>query len=146
MKSLLITSLVLLSFQFLLAQNDQTEKTGNLTVVITGFENNDGEVLLALADSRDNYESKSNPFIGLKIIIENRKAVFVIEDLPYGKYAAKVFHDENTNSELDTNFLGIPTEDYGFSNNVRGTFGPADYDDAKFLFEQTEMTMNISVD
>jgi uncharacterized protein (DUF2141 family) len=48
--------------------------------------------------------------------------------------------------ELDSNFLGIPTEDYGFSNNARGTFGPADYDDAKFLFEQTEMTIEISVD
>ena len=70
----------------------------------------------------------------------------MVEDLPYSQYAVKVFHDENTNSELDTNFLGIPTEDYGFSNNVRGTFGPADYDDAKFLFEQTEMKMEISVD
>lgn len=145
MKSLLITSLVLLLFQFLLAQNDQTEKTGNLTVVITGFENNDGEVLLALADSRDNYESKNNPFIGLKIKIENRKAVFVIEDLPYGKYAAKVFHDENTNGELDTNFLGIPTEDYGLSNNARGTFGPADYDDAKFSFDRHKLTIEITV-
>ena len=145
MKSLLITSLVLLLFQFLLAQNDETEKTGNLTVVITGLENDDGKVLLAVADSRDNYESKSNPYIGLKIKIENRKAVFVVEDLPYGKYAAKVFHDENTNGELDRNFLGIPTEDYGFSNNVRGTFGPFNYNDAEFLFDHHKLTIEITV-
>lgn len=145
MKSLLITSLVLLLFQFLLAQNNGTEKTGNLTVVITGLENNDGEVLLALADSRDNYESKSKPYIGLKINIENREAVFLVEELPYGKYAVKVFHDENTNGELDTNFLGMPTEDYGFSNNVRGTFGPADYEDAKFSFDRHDLSIEINV-
>jgi uncharacterized protein (DUF2141 family) len=46
---------------------------------------------------------------------------------------------------LNSNFLGIPTEDYGFSNNASGTFGPADYDDAKFLIDQTEMTIKISV-
>lgn len=81
----------------------------------------------------------------MKVKIENRKAEYTFEELPFGEYAIKLFHDENMDGELDTNFLGIPTEDYGFSNNVRGTFGPADYDDAKFLFEQTEMTMNISV-
>ena len=33
---------------------------------------------------------------------------------------------------LDTGFLGIPTEDYGFSNDAKGTFGPASFDDSKF--------------
>jgi len=82
----------------------------------------------------------------VNVKIENKKTEYIFEELPFGEYAIKLFHDENMNGELDSNFLGIPTEDYGFSNNVRGTFGPADYDDAKFLFEQTEMTMNISVD
>ena len=66
--------------------------------------------------------------------------------MPFGEYAIKLFHDENMDGELDSNFLGIPTEDHGFSNNASGTFGPADYDDAKLIFGQTEMTMEISVD
>lgn len=146
MKSLLITSLVLLLFQFLLAQNNQTEKTGKLTVVITGLENDDGEVLITVSNSREDYESDDPSFIGVNVIIENRKAEYTFEELPFGEYGIKLFHDENMDGELDSNFLGIPTEDYGFSNNARGTFGPADYDDAKFIFNQSELTMEISVD
>ena len=74
MKSLLITSLVLLLFQFLLAQNNQTEKTGKLTVVITGLENDDGEVLITVSNSREDYESDDPSFIWVNVIIENRKA------------------------------------------------------------------------
>ncbi|MCH9029352.1 MAG: DUF2141 domain-containing protein [Bacteroidetes bacterium] len=146
MKSLLITSLVLLLFQFLLAQNNQTEKTGKLTVVITGLENDDGEVLITVSNSREDYESDDPSFIWVNVKIENRKAEYTFEELPFGEYGIKLFHDENMDGELDSNFLGIPTEDYGFSNNARGTFGPADYDDAKFIFNQSELTMEISVD
>ncbi len=145
MKLSIITFFVLIIFQFALAQTEEDKNTGSLTIVRTGLENDDGEVLITVSNSRENYESDNPAFIGMKVKIENRKAEYTFEELPFGEYAIKLFHDENMDGELDTNFLGIPTEDYGFSNNVRGTFGPADYDDAKFLFEQTEMTMNISV-
>lgn len=145
MKLSIITFFVLINFQFALAQTEEDKNTGSLTIVRTGLENDDGEVLITVSNSRENYESDNPAFIGMKVKIENRKAEYTFEELPVGEYAIKLFHDENMDGELDTNFLGIPTEDYGFSNNVRGTFGPADYDDAKFLFEQTEMTMNISV-
>ena len=145
MKLSIITFFVLIIFQFALAQTEEDKNTDSLTIVITGLENDDGEVLITVSNSRENYESDNPAFIGMKVKIENRKAEYTFEELPFGEYTIKLFHDENMDGELDTNFLGIPTEDYGFSNNVRGTFGPADYDDAKFLFEQTEMTMNISV-
>ena len=37
------------------------------------------------------------------------------EKLPPGRYAVAVFHDENGNGRIDTNFLGLPSEGYGFS-------------------------------
>ena len=145
MKSIAITFTVLLLFQFTVAQTVEDVEAGTLTVVITDLQNDDGEVLLSLSDSRENYEGDSKSYLGFKVKIENGKAKCTINDLPYGEYAIKLYHDENLDGELNSNFLGIPTEDYGFSNNATGTFGPADYDDAKFLFEQTEMAMNISV-
>ena len=45
------------------------------------------------------------------------------------KYAIAVYHEVNGNGKLDKNFLGIPTEGYGFSNNARGTFGPPNFND-----------------
>ncbi|UCH66208.1 MAG: DUF2141 domain-containing protein, partial [Ignavibacterium sp.] len=130
---------------FAVAQSLKDVDTGTLTVIIIGLENDDGEVLLALSNSRENYESDSESYRGFKVKIENGKAECTIDELPYGEYAIKLYHDENLDGELNSNFLGIPTEDYGFSNNASGTFGPADYDDAKFLIDHTNVTINISV-
>jgi uncharacterized protein (DUF2141 family) len=33
---------------------------------------------------------------------------------------------------LDTNFIGIPKENFACSNNAKGTMGPPKYEDAKF--------------
>ena len=145
MKTFILTSTVLLLFQFTIAQTVKDEKSGKLTIVVTGLENDDGEVLFALSDSRENYEGDSEAYRSYKVKIKNGNAECSISELPFGEYAIKLYHDENMDGELNSNFLGIPTEDYGFSNNASGTFGPADYDDAKFQFEQPEMTMNISV-
>ena len=145
MKTFILTSTVLLLFQFTVAQTVNDEKSGKLTIVITGLENDNGEVLLALSNSRKNYEGDNESYLGFKVKIKNGNAECSISELPYGEYAIKLYHDENMDGELNSNFLGIPTEDYGFSNNASGTFGPADYDDAKFIFEQTDMTMEIPV-
>ena len=145
MKLSIIYFFVLVSFQLVLAQTVEDKNTGNLTIVVTGFENDDGELLIAVSTSRENYESNDSAFVGVKLKIENRKAEHIFEDLPFGEYAIKLFHDENIDGELNSNFLGIPTEDYGFSNNARGTFGPADYDDAKFSFDRNKLTIEITV-
>ena len=48
--------------------------------------------------------------------------------------------------ELDSNFLGIPTEDYGYSNNASSWFGPPSWEKAKFIFNKEELTIEISVE
>ena len=52
--------------------------------------------------------------------------------LPYGEYAFTLFVDFNGNKKLDKNFLGIPKEQYGFSNNVMGKMSPPTFNQAKF--------------
>jgi uncharacterized protein (DUF2141 family) len=61
-------------------------------------------------------------------------ALCVFEKIPPGVYGLSAFHDKNKNGKLDTNLLGIPSEDYGASNNARGTFGPPSFEDAKFAY------------
>ena len=56
----------------------------------------------------------------------------VIESLPPGIYAVAGFLDENDNGKFDTNFLGIPKEKYGFSNDVRPLMRAATYKEASF--------------
>ena len=127
------------------ALNDSTS-TGTLTLKVVGFENNEGFLLIAVSNSRENYESSTKAFRAAKAKISNLESIYSFEDLPFGEYAIKVFHDEDNDDELSSNFLGIPTEDYGFSNNASGSFGPADYDDAKFIFDKNKIVITIDID
>ena len=52
--------------------------------------------------------------------------------LPYGEYAVTLFVDLDGNKKLNKNFLGVPKEQYGFSNNVIGRMSPPTFDQAKF--------------
>ncbi len=123
-----------------------SDNTGSLILNITGFENDEGIAMIALSNSAEDYNSRKKPYIGAMQKIENKKIKWVFENLPFGIYAIKVFHDENKDKELNTNFLGIPSEDYGFSNNASGSFGPASWEDAKFQFNENSMNINIEVD
>jgi len=47
-------------------------------------------------------------------------------------YSVSVYYDLDENGELNTGFLGIPSEPVGFSNNAKGSFGPPSFEDTKF--------------
>ncbi len=62
------------------------------------------------------------------------------DNLPVGTYAIAIFHDSNNNKKLDKNWVGIPKEGYGFSNNVFGTFGPPSFQEASFKVKANNTT------
>jgi len=131
MKLIFILFFALLPNSVIVAQ-DTSPKSYTLTVTIEGFENTTENAMVALSNSEKNWHSKKEPFKGDMSKISSKSIVVTFKDLPEGEYAVKVFHDENENKELDTNFIGIPNEAYGFSNNARGAFGPPNWKDAKF--------------
>ncbi|MBQ5949267.1 DUF2141 domain-containing protein [Massilia sp. ST3] len=58
------------------------------------------------------------------------ETVVRIEGVPPGTWAVLAYQDVNQNKELDRNVLGIPKENYGFSRDARGSFGPPSFDAA----------------
>ena len=70
---------------------------------------------------------------------------FVFTDLPPGDYAVAAFHDRNGDGKLTRNILGIPTEPYGFSNNVYGFMGPASFKKAALTVSGESDQLSISV-
>ena len=68
--------------------------------------------------------------------IKEKSCHFIIKNLREGKYAVRYYHDENLNQVMETNNFGKPTEGYGFSNNVTGTFGMPPFE--KWLFSLSE--------
>jgi len=66
-------------------------------------------------------------------------------DVAPGEYAVSVFHDENSNGKLDRNFMGMPKEGVGASDDAVGHFGPPKYDDARFSYKGGRSVMAIHV-
>lgn len=130
------------------AQGLDNQPTGQIKLIVTGFKNDDGVLKVALADSPEGYRARKGelpaPLRTAAVEIREQKAECVFADIPYGEYAAKMFHDENGNGDLDTNFLGIPSESYGFSNNARALGLPA-YERVKFSVASDEVTLNVEI-
>lgn len=66
-------------------------------------------------------------------------------DVAPGDHALKVFHDVNANGTLDTNWMGIPKEPYGFSNDAMGTFGPPSWEQARFPVREGRTTARVKM-
>ena len=56
----------------------------------------------------------------------------VVPALPAGRYAIQAYLDENDNHEVDQNFLGVPKEGVGFSNDAPFGLGPPKFKRAAF--------------
>jgi uncharacterized protein (DUF2141 family) len=106
------------------------EKGNAIEVKIHRIDNQNGHMLIGLYDSEDTWlKNPARVTIG-KII--DGKSVSSFVNIPDGTYAISVFHDENEEGKLATNFLGIPKEDAGSSNSAPATFGPPKWEEAKF--------------
>jgi uncharacterized protein (DUF2141 family) len=111
------------------ARSDAAAPRTSITVYINGLRNDQGLVFVALFDSKRGFDDKK-PVAGGRTRPATRSAVVVLENVVPGTYALSFIHDENENKKLDTNFLGIPTEGFGFANNAMGLFGPPSFESA----------------
>jgi len=119
-------------------------QTGKITIVATGFGSEKGEVLVQLANSQKDYDEDDDGFRMASVKPAGGRATIVFEDVPYGEYAIKLFHDENSNRKLDIGWTG-PEERYGFSNNERGLIGPPAFEKVRFELSAPEKNLEIAV-
>lgn len=114
-----------------------------LDVEVTGLSSDAGDVHIALYDNPDAFPSSDGMRAEKQAPILDRRARFTFQDIPAGRYAVAVYHDENANHTFDQAIFGIPLEDYGFSNDARVFFGPPGFDEAAFDVADPETRMTI---
>jgi uncharacterized protein (DUF2141 family) len=105
----------------------------NLTVVVKGVKNSKGMVRVAIYNSEKDYMKTMWRSAGVQAAMGEVQIVF--ENIPPGNYALSIVHDTNMNDKMDTNAMGIPKEGFGFSNNVRGAFGPPTFAEARWEWD-----------
>lgn len=112
-----------------------------------GLESDLGSVFCALHSKAKTFPGDSAKAVAtLQVKPKGKKAKCVFEKIPLGTYAVSAYHDSNGNGELDTNWLGIPKEGVGASNNAKGSMGPPKFDDAKFELTSKGISQKITLD
>lgn len=95
-----------------------------------------GTVAFLLFDSANTFGDLRDAAKVVKYPVDGRVA-YRIDGLPPGEYALLVHFDENGNDQIDKNFIGVPTEPLGFSNQYQPK-GPPSYSRAAFILEEGE--------
>jgi uncharacterized protein (DUF2141 family) len=147
---LVLAPLILLGLLLLQADESTAEQgsVGTLRVQVTGLRNEKGQVRVYLWDRDDHYPNrreKAKVRGAARVTKGSGKAVVTFEALPHGTWAAFIYHDEDGNGELRSNFIGMPKEGVGASKNARGRMGPPDFDDAAFLHNGDPTTIAVKL-
>lgn len=103
----------------------------DLTVTVTDIRAVTGKLRVVLVNSEAAWKDEAAPIARQAIAVNGAEATLRFADLEPGHYAVLVTHDENDNSKFDTNFVGMPVEGYGFSNNPQ-VMRRATFDEARF--------------
>lgn len=101
---------------------------GQLDVRFEGLRSKRGVLRACLTQDRTHFpKCEKDPAAITGSVAAGDHAQLLFSRVPPGDYALLVFHDENSNSRLDT-MLGIPREGVGFSRNPRIRFGAPGFD------------------
>jgi uncharacterized protein (DUF2141 family) len=115
MKSLIL--LFILTF-FTIIQ----DSSHRLVITVTGLKPLKGDLYISLHNRPEYFQIADSAFMKKKIMVNEETENVRFDNVPEGRYAIAIYHDENLNGKLDVNDMGIPKEGYGFSikNKVAG--------------------------
>lgn len=122
----------------------QPKATGQVIVEIVGLHSDKGRVPVALYCGEAGFPGDIKKACASQVAhSKGRRVRLVFEGIQAGEFAVSMFHDENANSTLDRNFLGIPKEGWGTSRDAKANFGPPSYADARLTLGAGERKLVI---
>ena len=100
-----------------------------------------GNLIIAVWSNPDSWNSNATNSSGQKEGFDYGYKEWVEKDkfstrinLPKGVYLISILLDENSNNILDKNFIGMPTEQYGFSSKEKIRFRKPKFSEGSFKF------------
>jgi uncharacterized protein (DUF2141 family) len=106
--------------------------TATLTIEFANIEEPTGQILGVVFDSEEAFDRGGKPVRTIFVLVDAATETTMMDGLPAGRYAIKLFHDVDGDHKMGSNPYGMPTEPFAFSNNAVGSMGPAKWADAAF--------------
>ena len=136
--------ILILTLSLSVNSRETTDSTGKLIVNVYKLEGKDGLLRISVYNNEQGFPSEwEKSLVHKSVKIDSSEMTVVFDSLAAGSYSVAVLHDANENSKMDTNWLGMPKEGVGISNDAKGMFGPPDFEDA--LFEHTNDSTEIII-
>ena len=117
-----------------------------VSIEVSNVSESDTQLIVTVFSGKKNWLKKPLMTEVLDLASENTNGSATFElSLAPGEYAFQVFHDLDSNGKMKTNFIGIPKEPVGVSNDAKGKFGPPKYKDAKLMIGDDALVIPIKL-
>lgn len=138
-----MTRTLFIPFAFILCISAALAQNVTLTVKVTGIRSVSGNIGIGLYNDPDKFPDIGGEYKKITLKVTATTMQYDIS-VPPGTYAIALFHDENSDGECNTNWLGIPVEGYGFSNNVKPVISAPSFDETKVsVTKNTTITIDL---
>jgi uncharacterized protein (DUF2141 family) len=112
------------------------------TLEITGVKKGGGKIYISAFNSKQSFDDRK---VYYSVVTDaNSETVCLPIALPAGEYVISMYQDINGNAKLDSNFLGIPREPFGFSN-YNGKSVPGNFDKLKVMVNDKTKKITVHI-
>ena len=119
----------------------------DLVITLTNLDPIEGKLRISLFDKAEGFPGEDEQaFVKKEVAVTGKTMEVTFENIDRSSIAVSVHHDVDNDDEMDTNFIGIPSEPIGSSNNVRPSFGPPEYEDAEIVITEPTTRLAIKVE
>ena len=114
------------------AASPVTRPTGDLTIHVENVLPAGGMLRLGVYDEASYPDDNSKPIASADVTAVAGETVITLHAIPIGVYAIQTFQDVNANNKMDTSWIGLPLEPFGFSQDATPFLSKPSFGDVKF--------------
>ena len=126
-----------------LAAPPTARPTANLTVRVENVLPVGGVLRLGVYDEAGYPDDNSKPVASADVTAVSGETIITLYAIPPGVYAIQTFQDVNSNNKMDTSWVGLPLEPFGFSQDATPFLSKPSFEDVKFTLVTGENTQVI---
>jgi len=116
-----------------------------LTIVINDLASPTAQIIMSIYDHSNKFPDKRDKLKEYKFIPNGNRLLVQLTDLDYGEYAIATFQDLHHKGDISTNLIGVPTDPFAFSNNYRPLIKAPSFNDCKFVYNESNNQVNMSM-
>lgn len=116
-----------------------------LSLIITNLASPTAPIMVGLYGTKNDFPNPKDQLKEYKFKPKGNQHTAKITGLKFGTYAIAIYQDENSDGKIGKNFMGIPTEGYAFSNNIKPTVKAPSFKDCKFEYTASSHTVNMTM-